>query len=557
LFRNRQTLFFVFVLLAVTGFGVLVTTQGQGNPLEFFNTREGFLLLVTAGVVAALCALVVLGLIFAGIVNFIAAALAEEKAAEAARGNPAARPGPATAKAIPATKEAAGPTPTPGVPLYDNRQLAIFYAVLALGVFGFLVARALAAGAPPGYPLDRLPNFNEVVLSVAGFDLTVGLGLALVLGVTLGAVIVTGVVLALTTARLGKAAQIVESKVKATEEPAKKAAGPAARPAQADKPPAPAVPLSTNRSLAIFYTVVAVGVLAFLLLRWLSAGTALGYIPAFNSELMRLPGEPIAGWPDFLPGPGRPLTELHAFALLLPVILVAVIAAGIGLARLVAQYSAAEKTLANAAPAWPAPQLAALEPRLKQTLATAIPKRLTGMDRLILVLVGAVVVGVLAWVLPGIFAIASADRAVEATRIAALWTPTPPPGPTPTPGPGPDELFAQLPPGDVASGEALAVSQGCTACHIAAQPGATLIGPAWLAAQSTDGKGIADHAAERITLATYTGRATNPQAYLYESIVNPNIYVVPPYAPNIMPGTYSALEPQQLADLVAYLAQLR
>jgi cytochrome c2 len=206
---------------------------------------------------------------------------------------------------------------------------------------------------------------------------------------------------------------------------------------------------------------------------------------------------------------------------------------------------------------WPAPQLAALEPRVKQTLATAIPKRLTSMDQFILVLLGAIVVLFLAWVVPGIFTIASTDQSVEATRVAALWTPTPQPGPTPTPGPGPDELAAQLPVGDIASGEALAVSQGCTACHIAAQPGATLVGPAWLAAQSTDGKGVADHAAERIAAAGYTGRATSAGAYLYESIVNPNAYVVPPYAPNIMPSTYSALEPQQLADLVAYLLQLR
>jgi len=101
------------------------------------------------------------------------------------------------------------------------------------------------------------------------------------------------------------------------------------------------------------------------------------------------------------------------------------------------------------------------------------------------------------------------------------------------------------------------VSNGCTACHIAAQPGASLIGPPWLAAQATDGKGIADHAAERFTAAGYTGRATSAGAYLYESIVNPNVYVVPPYAPNLMPGTYSTLEPQQLADLIAYLSQLR
>jgi len=550
LFRNRQTLFFVFVLLAVTGVGVLVTTQGQGGPQEFFNTRQGFLLLVTAGVVAAFGALAALGLIFAGIVNFIAAALAEEKAA--ARSNPAARPGPA-AKAFAAAKEAEGPVPPPGVPLYDNRQVMIFCALLAVGVFGFLVLRALASDAMPGYPLDRLPDLNSVVLSLPGLTLTVGLGLALILGVTLGAIIILGVALALSVARLGKASLVAEDKLKATKAPA----GPAARPAPADKPPAPTVPLSSDRSVAIFYTVLAVGVLGFLLLRWLAAGSALGYIPAFNSELMRLPGERIAGWPEFLPGPGLPLTELHAFALLLPVIIVAVIAAGIGLARLMAQYSAAQQSLANAAPAWPAPQLAALEPRVKQMLGTAIPKRLTGMDRLILVLSGAIVVLVLAWVLPGIGAVVGTDAAIEATRIAALWTPTPQPGPTPTRGPGPDELFAQLPAGDPGVGEALAVSNGCTACHIAAQPGASLIGPPWLAAQATDGKGIADHAAERFTAAGYTGRATSAGAYLYESIVNPNVYVVPPYAPNLMPGTYSTLEPQQLADLIAYLSQLR
>ncbi len=552
LFRNRQTLFFVFVLLAVTGVGVLVTAQGQGSPQEFFNTRQGFLLLVTAGAVAAFGALAALGLIFAGIVNFIAAALAEEKAA--ARSNPAARPGPAT-KAVAAAKEAEGPVPPPGVPLYDNRQVVIFCALVALGVFGFLVLRALASDAMPGYPLDRLPDLNSVVLSLPGLTLTVGLGLALILGVTLGAIIILGVALALITARLGKASLFAEDKLKGA--PKAPAAGPAARPAPADKPSVPDVPLSSDRSVAIFYIVLAVGVLGFLLLRWLAAGNALGYIPAFNSELMRLPGERIAGWPEFLPGPGLPLTELHVFALILPVIIVAVIAAGIGLARLMAQYSAAQQSLANAAPAWPAPQLAALEPRVKQMLATAIPKRLTGMDQLILVLSGAIVVLVLAWVLPGIGAIAGTDAAIEATRIAALWTPTPQPGPTPTRGPGPDELFAQLPAGDPVAGEALAVSNGCTACHIAVQPGTSLIGPPWLAAQATDGKGIADHAVERFTAAAYTGRATSAGAYLYESIVNPNAYVVPPYAPNLMPATYSALEPQQLADLIAYLSQLR
>jgi cytochrome c2 len=103
----------------------------------------------------------------------------------------------------------------------------------------------------------------------------------------------------------------------------------------------------------------------------------------------------------------------------------------------------------------------------------------------------------------------------------------------------------------------VAQARGCVACHVGAS-GANLVGPSWVVVSSRDGLGIADHAASRYTEAGYTGAATSADGYLYESIVNPNVYVVEGYAAGIMPGTYGTdLSPQELADLIAYLATLR
>lgn len=113
------------------------------------------------------------------------------------------------------------------------------------------------------------------------------------------------------------------------------------------------------------------------------------------------------------------------------------------------------------------------------------------------------------------------------------------------------DITNELPPGDVANGEALSTSLGCAACHISAP-----IGPAWLGSAEQPGIGL--RAAERITAADYTGEATTDVQYLYEAIVNPNIYLVPPFAANLMPGNYgSTLSEQDLADLIAYLLSLK
>lgn len=132
------------------------------------------------------------------------------------------------------------------------------------------------------------------------------------------------------------------------------------------------------------------------------------------------------------------------------------------------------------------------------------------------------------------------------TTATVVEAPTVPSGPL-----AGTDITKELPPGDPTRGEALANSLACVACHIAAPTG-----PAWLA--SGDQPGIGTRAAQRIAAADYTGQATTAEQYLYEAIVNPNVYVVSPYAANLMPGIYgSTLTEQDLADLIAYLMSLK
>jgi len=113
------------------------------------------------------------------------------------------------------------------------------------------------------------------------------------------------------------------------------------------------------------------------------------------------------------------------------------------------------------------------------------------------------------------------------------------------------DITKELPEGDPAAGEALATTLGCVACHIAAPTG-----PAWLA---KDGEpGVGSHAATRITQPDYTGKATTPEQYLFESIVNPNIFVVSGFASGVMPQSYAnSLTDQDMANLIAYLLTLK
>jgi len=101
-----------------------------------------------------------------------------------------------------------------------------------------------------------------------------------------------------------------------------------------------------------------------------------------------------------------------------------------------------------------------------------------------------------------------------------------------------EQIVAELPPGDSAKGAQLFTSQGCIGCH-SQEKDKRLVGPTFYG------------------LNTRAGQRTPPEtakAYLYESIVAPNDYVVESYQPNLMPQIFSTtLDPQQMADILAWI----
>lgn len=126
------------------------------------------------------------------------------------------------------------------------------------------------------------------------------------------------------------------------------------------------------------------------------------------------------------------------------------------------------------------------------------------------------------------------------------------------------EVSGGLPPGarpvdvsndPIALGQALfrTVAPACNACHSAA-PGVNMAGPTLA--------GIVGRAEALIGSPDYKGTATTPNDYIRESIVAPNAHLVPGdmYSANgqsFMPNTYTSLSPEQIDQLVAFLATLR
>jgi mono/diheme cytochrome c family protein len=100
------------------------------------------------------------------------------------------------------------------------------------------------------------------------------------------------------------------------------------------------------------------------------------------------------------------------------------------------------------------------------------------------------------------------------------------------------QIVSELPPGDAASGSKLYVSSGCSGCH-SLEKDKRLVGPSFY--------NVWDVAKTRVP-------DLGPKEYLYESIVNPNKYIVDGYQANIMNQTFSTqLNPQQMADILAWL----
>ena len=127
----------------------------------------------------------------------------------------------------------------------------------------------------------------------------------------------------------------------------------------------------------------------------------------------------------------------------------------------------------------------------------------------------------------------------------ALPTPTAPPDVQP------------LQPGNATRGEKLfqqtligtKPEPGCITCH-SLQPGIVLVGPTLA--------GIATRSVTTIQQPDYTGEAENVEAYLHESIIAPNVYIAPGFAPDVMRPTFATeLSPQEIADLVAFLLTLK
>ena len=107
----------------------------------------------------------------------------------------------------------------------------------------------------------------------------------------------------------------------------------------------------------------------------------------------------------------------------------------------------------------------------------------------------------------------------------------------------------------VALGEAVfkRTPPACFGCH-ALQQGVTLVGPslAGLVTRTNAVLGSPD----------YKGAAKTPEEYIRESIVNPNGYLVPGQTfsvggQSIMPPLASALKPEEIDQLVAYLATFK
>lgn len=309
------------------------------------------------------------------------------------------------------------------------------------------------------------------------------------------------------------------------------------------------IPLTSNRSLAIFWIVVVVLVVGFQSLRYLNQPLSMapfGYVPGLgdllNITVLRLPGQHIDGLPAFIAGPGDDLKAIHLFIAVLGLAVVGVGAAGVGLAQGFARLDTTVRDANKFKPTLPDRLIPMVEQRVAALMAPR-PKQLPGnpIDGFLNVTIAGlflVIVGIIAfYVIPSYSGVAAVDNAIEATRVAGLL-PTPGPG-APTPAEINQAEFDVLPPGDVAAGQLVFQGAGgCSACH-SLVPDQAGVGPSQA--------GLAARAPTRQP-------GYSAEAYIYESIVSPNAYVVQGFQSGIMPATFkSTLQPQQLADVIAFL----
>ena len=125
-------------------------------------------------------------------------------------------------------------------------------------------------------------------------------------------------------------------------------------------------------------------------------------------------------------------------------------------------------------------------------------------------------------------------------------TPSPASPATPTSGqpatPIPTAVSLPRPAGDPVAGEKVFNAQGCNACHVAKGSGGQV-------APKLDG-----FYGSMVKLTTGK-EVLADEAYIRESIVNPGAKVAEKYQP-IMPTSFASLPPQDLQNLVAFIASL-
>ncbi len=93
-------------------------------------------------------------------------------------------------------------------------------------------------------------------------------------------------------------------------------------------------------------------------------------------------------------------------------------------------------------------------------------------------------------------------------------------------------------------GQTVATANGCAACH--SIDGKAGVGPTW--------KGLFDSNRELAS----GGPVKADEAYLKESIANPNAKIAKGFGPNVMPATFgSTLKPEQIDQIVAYIKSLK
>jgi len=99
------------------------------------------------------------------------------------------------------------------------------------------------------------------------------------------------------------------------------------------------------------------------------------------------------------------------------------------------------------------------------------------------------------------------------------------------------KIVAELPKGNAANGKALYEEKGCVGCHTL--DGKASVGPTY--------QGLYTRAASRKP-------EYGAKEYIYESVVNPNVFIVDGFQQGIMPNNLNTqFKPQEIADMLAWM----